>query len=175
MQSKQPSNKRRKDVVMDRKDAVQRYLELRPIVRARMAGAVPPELRQEFESVTPHQLRALLLLPEAGLSMHKLALSLEIMDATASVLADRLVAQGLASRVPDPSDRRVVRLVASERGKILADRFRETQLRAAEDLFDSLSDDQARAFLDVMETLASTGIGDHAVGEESFGSGLHPS
>lgn len=140
---------------VDREQAVARYLELRPIVRSRMAGAVPQELRNEFESVTPHQLRALLLLPDAGLSMHKLASALEITDATASVLADRLVSQGLVERCSDPSDRRVVRLKASEKGKALAERFLEAQLRAAEDLFDRLSDEQAKAFLDVMETLAS--------------------
>lgn len=139
---------------VDRERAIRRYLELRPIVRARLSAAVPAELHKEFESLTPHQLLALLLLPAEGLSMRQLAASLGVMGATVSVLADRLVAQGLAVRKPDPSDRRVVRLAPSERGQALAARAAEQQRRSAAEIFDRLSDAQVVAFLDVLETLA---------------------
>ncbi len=139
----------------DREDAVRRYLELRPIVRARLSASVPADLRQEFESITAHQLQALLLLPDEGLSMRRLATALGVMGATASVLADRLVAQGLAVRLADPDDRRVVRLAPSEGGRGLAARAVAQQRRSAADIFDRLSDVQVAAFLDVLETLAA--------------------
>ncbi len=139
----------------DREEAVRRYLELRPIVRARLAASVPTDLHQEFESITAHQLQALLLLPDEGLSMRRLATALGVMGATASVLADRLVAQGLAVRLADPADRRIVRLAPSEGGRGLAARAVAQQRRSAADIFDRLNDVQVAAFLDVLETLAS--------------------
>lgn len=139
---------------LEREDAIRRYLELRPVIRARLVAAVPPDLRAEFESLTAHQLLALRLLPEEGLSMGQLAASLGVTGATASVLADRLVAQGVAVRHADPTDRRVVRLAPSEEGRALAARAWEQERRSAADIFARLSDQQIVAFLDVLETLA---------------------
>lgn len=139
---------------VDREDAVRRYVELRPAVRARLSASVPEDLRHEFESLTAHQLLALLQLPPDGLSMSQLAATLGVMGATVSVLADRLVAQGLAVRMPDPTDRRVVRLAPSERGRQLVARAAAQQRRSAAEIIDRLSDDQVVAFLDVLETLA---------------------
>ncbi len=141
------------EVVRDR--AIDRYLQLRPAIRARMEASVPDELRAEFSSVTAHQLRALALLVDGGLTMRRLASALGVMGATTSVLADRLVAQGLAVREQDPSDRRVVRLVLTDEGRRVASRYQEAQRRAARTLFDRLSDVQVAAWLDVLETLAA--------------------
>jgi DNA-binding MarR family transcriptional regulator len=140
---------------VDRVKAISRYLELRPLVRQRMEGSVPPQLREEFASMTPHQLRALLALPIAGISMKELAEAMNVTGATASVLADRLVAQGLACRSHDATDRRVVRLAPSEQGKNVADKARRAQRQMAKALFSQLSDPQVEAFLDVMETMAA--------------------
>lgn len=139
----------------NREGAIRRYLELQPIVRARLTATVPADLHKEFESITAHQLRALLLLPDEGLSMRQLAVSLGVMGATVSVLADRLVAQGLAVRLPDPNDRRVVRLAPSEHGRALAARAAAQQRHSAAEIFNRLSDEQVVAFLDVLETLAA--------------------
>jgi DNA-binding MarR family transcriptional regulator len=139
----------------DRDEAIDRYLWLRPIVRARLIAQVSPDLQEECESLTAHQLRALLLLPEDGLSMRQLAAALDVMGATVTVLADRLVAQGLAVRLPDPADRRVVRLTPTERGRALSSRAADRERRSAAEIFAMLSDAQVAAFLDVMETLAA--------------------
>ena len=146
-----------------RDDAVDRFVRLRPAVLARMAASVPAELRAEFESVTGRQLQALNALPGAGLTMRELASSLGVSGATASVLGDRLVAQGLAVRSPDPSDRRIVRLAATKQGAELTERYREAQRGAVAALLDSLTDDQVDAWLDVMQTLAD-GAADAATG-----------
>lgn len=139
-----------------RSEAVERFLELRPLVRARMETAVPPELTAEFQSVTAHQLRALELLPaEDGLTMRQLAAALGVMGATVTELADRLVVRDLARREHDSTDRRVVRLVPTERGRQLADSYRRAQRQAADAAFDRLSAAQVATLLDVMQTLAA--------------------
>ncbi len=130
-------------------------MELRPIVMARMDDSVPPELKTEFESVTVHQLKALVSLPPEGLTMHELAGALAVTGATASALADRLVARRLVMRATDENDRRVVRLVPSLEGSALAGRWRSARRRMMEALLDRLSDEQVTAWLDVMETLAA--------------------
>jgi DNA-binding MarR family transcriptional regulator len=139
---------------VDRADAVDRYLQLRPLIRARMEATVPDELRAEFADVTPHQMRALLALGGDGVTMGALAEAMGVSKATASVLGDRLVALELADRCPDPADRRRVRLVPTARGRSLALRGLEVQRRAAATLFARLSDPQVEAWLDVLETLA---------------------
>lgn len=144
-----------RETPLNRTKAVSRYLELRPVVRRRMESYIPPRLREEVAGLTPHQLRALLSLPQAGLSMSELAETMQVTGATASVLADRLVALQLACRRPDATDRRVVRLVPSEKGLAVGKKARMAQRRMAESLFGRLSDEQVEAFLDVMETMAS--------------------
>ena len=137
-----------------RDEAVERFVRLRPAVLALMAASTPPELRAGFESVTGRQLQALNVLPESGLTMSELAASLGVSGATASVLSDRLVAQGLAVRGTDPADRRIVRLAPSPAGTALAVRYREAQRRAVAAMLDRLTDEQVTAWLDIMQTLA---------------------
>jgi DNA-binding MarR family transcriptional regulator len=150
-----------------RDEAVERFVQLRPAVLARMTASTPPELRAEFENVTGRQLQGLNVLPEAGLTMSELASSLGVSGATASVLSDRLVSQGLAVRGTDPADRRIVRLAPSSRGTALAARYREAQRRAVAALLDCLTDEQVTAWLDIMQTLA--GRDDQAGRDQQFG------
>lgn len=137
-----------------REAAVDRFLALRPAVMARMNDPVRTEQRSEFESITVHQLKALVRLPAEGLTMHELAGLLGITGATACALADRLVAQGLAERRADYSDRRVVRLCPSPCGSSLAERHRRAQRQGVVALLELLSDSQVAAWLEIMETLA---------------------
>ncbi len=143
----------------EREAAVDRFVQLRPAVLAKMHESVPPELSAEFESITVHQLKALVALPAEGMTMHELARSLGITGATACSLADRLVAQDLAVRATDPTDRRVVRLRPSERGAELAGRHRQARRRSVAALFELLSDEQVAAWIDIMETLAGVPVG----------------
>jgi DNA-binding MarR family transcriptional regulator len=139
-----------------RRHKLERFLELQPIVWAQMAAAVPEEVRGELSSVTAHQLRALVQLARRELTMHELAEAMQVMRPTATVLADRLVARGLVTRVADEHDKRVVRIVPTDHGRSLATRFRAAQRRSVASLFDRLRDEQVDALLDVMETVAGT-------------------
>jgi len=132
-----------------------RVVELRPVVLALMRESVPDELQTGFGHATGRQLQALACLPGSGATMGELAAFLRVSGAAATVLADRLVGQGLAVRHADPADRRLVRLVPTPEGMALAERYRENQRRAVAALLDRLSDAQVVAWLDVMETLAS--------------------
>ncbi|MGH3154065.1 MAG: MarR family winged helix-turn-helix transcriptional regulator, partial [Streptosporangiaceae bacterium] len=138
-----------------RAQIVARVVELRPVVLALMRESAPEELDAGFGHVTGRQLQVLARLPSDGLTMGEMAAFLRVSGAAASVLADRLVAQDLAARHADPADRRVVRLVPTPQGAVLAERYREYQRRGVAALLDRLSDAQVAAWLDVMETLAA--------------------
>jgi DNA-binding MarR family transcriptional regulator len=131
-----------------------RIAELRPVVLALTRESMPDEL-QGFGQATGRQLQALAQLPREGMTMGELAAFLKVTGAAASVLADRLVAQGLAVRHHDPGDRRVVRLAPTADGMAVAERYRDNQRHAVAVLLGRLSDDQAAAWLDIMEALAA--------------------
>ena len=137
-----------------RERTVARVVELRPVVVALMRESVPEEL-QGFGQATGRQLQALARLPEDGMTMGELAAFLKVTAAAASVLAERLVAQGMAVRRATPGDRRVVRLAPTPEGMAVAERYRDNQRRAVAALLDRLSDVQVAAWLDIMETLSA--------------------
>jgi DNA-binding MarR family transcriptional regulator len=135
---------------------VARVAELRPLVLALMRESVPEELQAGRGQATGRQLQALARLTGDGMTMGELAAFLKVTGAAASVLAGRLVAQGLAVRHADPADRRVVRLAPSPLGVAVAELYRDSQRRGVAALLDRLSDAQVAAWLDIMETLAAS-------------------
>jgi DNA-binding MarR family transcriptional regulator len=141
-----------------RAQTVARVVELRPVVLALMRESVPEQLQAGLGQATGRQLQALAHLPQEGLTMGELAGFLRVTGAAASVLADRLVGQGLAVRHADPGDRRVVRLAPTPDGMVVAERYRDNQRRAVAALLDRLSDAQVAAWLNIMETLAADGL-----------------
>ncbi|HLG93015.1 MAG TPA: MarR family transcriptional regulator, partial [Acidimicrobiales bacterium] len=96
-----------------------------------------------------------------GLAMRDLARALDITDGSATTLADRLVAKGLADRCTDPADRRVVRLVPSPRGASLIERFRRAEREAAEAALGRVDDRRLASFVEVLQALAApSGLGE---------------
>lgn len=63
------------------------------------------------------QYRMLARLSAGGERSARLAHDLRVRKPTVTALADGLIAAGLAARVPDPDDRRVVRLELTETGR----------------------------------------------------------
>lgn len=141
-----------------RRDALaEEVLDLLRCLRRRFENAFPPELRDELNTVTAHQLEALRqLCREGGMTMAELAQSQGIGLSSATALADRLLRQGLAQRTSDPSDRRVVRLVPSEGAAQLVERFAATKRRAAVDALKPLDDDEAATLLRLLAKIAET-------------------
>lgn len=82
--------------------------------------------------LTMSQLKFLfLLVTTGGATMSQLARGLRMTLSTATGVADRLTAQGLARRDSDPSDRRLVWLYPTEAGLALVDRL----IQAGQDQF----------------------------------------
>lgn len=68
-------------------------------------------------------------------------------------LADQLIELQFVERVPDPDDRRIVRLRATEKARAYADRFLSQDAAAYRELFDSMSDEDRRDFGEALQTL----------------------
>lgn len=70
------------------------------------------------ETLTVPQFRMLVVLDTNGAtSLTRLAEQLAVNPSTAMRMVDRLSAAGMVERTPDPEDRRVVRLVATDAGR----------------------------------------------------------
>ncbi|MFF5079030.1 MarR family winged helix-turn-helix transcriptional regulator [Actinoplanes sp. NPDC000266] len=82
-------------------------------------------------AVPPAQLRVLMIVSaNRHTNMSRLAETLEVVPSSASRLCDRLEATGLLRRVPDPRDRREVRLMITPSARRLLDQLRESRRTA---------------------------------------------
>jgi DNA-binding MarR family transcriptional regulator len=134
----------------------QQVLELVPRLRRRFEQSLPPELRDELNTVTVHQLEALRHLSHGGgLTMAELAQAQGIGLSSATALADRLIRQGLAQRTSDPADRRVVRIVPTDSALRLVERFAAVKRRGAVQALAALSDDEVRTLLALLTKVAT--------------------
>jgi DNA-binding MarR family transcriptional regulator len=133
----------------------EQVLELVPRLRRRFEQSLPPELRDELNTVTLHQLEALRhLCCRGGMTMAELAQVQGIGLSSATALADRLLRQGLAQRTSDPGDRRVVRLVPTDAAVQLVDRFAAAKRRTAMRALEALSDAEASTLLTLVAKIA---------------------
>jgi DNA-binding MarR family transcriptional regulator len=88
-------------------------------------------LDAQAPAVPPAQLRVLTIVAgNRHTNMSRLAETLEVVPSSASRLCDRLEANGLLRRVPDPRDRREVRLMVTSAARRLLDELR-TRRRTA--------------------------------------------
>lgn len=101
---------------MDQAEEIRNILELQDeLIHQRAVWDAEPWLGLEMS--TP-QLKALLLISEeSGIRMRELARRLGGSFSNATVLVDRLVERGLVERLPEPQDRRVVLVRATEKGQ----------------------------------------------------------
>lgn len=94
-------------------------------MRRALEVRVEAEHRALWQSLTVHQLEALLVLEDGPSSMGVLCDRLEISESAGTALVDRLVARGLVERRADPTDRRVVRIAAGEAARAMVSQYRE--------------------------------------------------
>jgi DNA-binding MarR family transcriptional regulator len=107
---------------VDHAEEIRDILKLQDeLVRHRKAWDVGPWL--ELKMSTP-QLKALLLVSEEeGIRMRDLARRLGGSFSNTTVLIDRLVERGLAERLAEPQDRRVVLVRATKEGRRLVEQL----------------------------------------------------
>lgn len=73
-------------------------------------------------AVPPTQLRVLTIIARSRhTNINRLAVALDVVPSSASRLCDRLEATGLLRRIPDPHDRREVRLALTAAARLLLD------------------------------------------------------
>jgi DNA-binding MarR family transcriptional regulator len=109
-------------------------------------GAVARRLRVaamaalSAHDVTPAQVRAIQVLDaHGGVRSKELAQHLKIAPRSATEVVDALEAKGLASRAPDPTDRRATLVSLTDRGRQLSAEARRLRGAASEELFQRLS------------------------------------
>jgi DNA-binding MarR family transcriptional regulator len=91
-------------------------------------------------TIPPTQLRVLTVIANnRHTNMSRLAEALEVVPSSASRLCDRLEATGLLRRVPDPRDRREVRLLLTAAAKRLLDDLRERRCAALAEVLEKMS------------------------------------
>ncbi|OJF14613.1 MarR family winged helix-turn-helix transcriptional regulator [Couchioplanes caeruleus] len=91
-------------------------------------------------AVPPAQLRVLTIISRnERTNMNRLAEALDVVPSSASRLCDRLEATGLLRRVPDPRDRREVRLVPTPAAHRLLDELRERRRMAIGEVLERMS------------------------------------
>ncbi len=105
-------------------------------------------LRREDEAsgITGPRLSALSVVVFSGpLTMAELAASEQVRGPTMTRVVDALVADGLAERIADPADRRIVRVRATEKGRDLLDSGRRRRVEALTARLNRLADSERRA------------------------------
>ena len=152
-----------------RREVAERFWALFPLLKQRMQTGLPVEVNDDLRNVTPHQLEALRHLvrldagAESGVSMNEVAREQHCALSTATALVDRLIKGGLAERISDPSDRRVVRVAPTRRGEDLSRRFGVVKHEVALQMLAPLDD----AELLQLKSLLDKVIGDNAVDADS--------
>src|SRR5580704_11894695 len=141
----------------DREVLLDQFTGLLVRLKKRVAAGMPQEWREQMEGATQHQVEALFQLAKSpeGMTMHDLAKQQSCALSTATSLVDRLVQQGLAERRDDPNDRRVVRIVASERAQSWLALANEGKRHLATELLAPLSDAEASQLVTLLTKITA--------------------
>ncbi|MER5867759.1 MarR family transcriptional regulator [Kitasatospora sp. NPDC002040] len=115
--------------------------------------------RLEPYGITPGQARALRTLAHAPgcegretMRLSELAERLHIAPRSATTVVDALEEAGLVERVPDPADRRAVRVVLTEAGNGALERFALVRQEVAQEYFGPVSQPDQAALLQALRT-----------------------
>ena len=135
-------------------------IELMPGLKKTFQAGIPDPVREELAHVTAHQMEALGLLmqlrgKDGGASMQEVARMQGCALSTATALVDRLIRQGLAERSADVEDRRVVKIVPTERARELLEMFLESRRRIALLALEPLDDDEAATLIRLLRKMTA--------------------
>ncbi|MGV9253698.1 MarR family winged helix-turn-helix transcriptional regulator [Streptomyces sp. NPDC003697] len=115
-------------------------------------------LQQRELGITPAQSRLLRVLAhfEEPPRMADLADSLEVVPRAVTTLVDALETSGRVRRVPDPANRRVIRIELTDDGRTDLHELRGARRAAAEEILAPLTDEQRKTLGGLLDTLVST-------------------
>ena len=113
------------------------------------------QLHERGLGVTPAQSRLLRTLAhwETPPRMADLAERLEVVPRAVTTLVDGLEASGKVRRVPDPANRRVIRIELTEDGLKTLQGLRDVRRAAAEEILAPLTDEQRDVLDGLLDTL----------------------
>ncbi|MEV3911348.1 MarR family winged helix-turn-helix transcriptional regulator [Streptomyces canus] len=116
------------------------------------------QLHERGLGVTPAQSRLLRTLAhwETPPRMADLAERLEVVPRAVTTLVDGLEASGKVRRVPDPANRRVIRIELTDDGVKVLQELHSVRRAAAEEILAPLTDAQRRALGGLLDTLVDT-------------------
>ncbi|GHH93338.1 MarR family winged helix-turn-helix transcriptional regulator [Streptomyces capillispiralis] len=105
--------------------------------------------------ITPAQSRLLRTLTHYGSPprMADLAERLEVVPRAVTTLVDGLEANGKVRRVPDPANRRVIRIELTDDGRAALRELRTARRSAAEEILAPLGDEQRAVLGDLLNSL----------------------
>jgi DNA-binding MarR family transcriptional regulator len=116
------------------------------------------QLEQHALGITPAQSRLLRTLGHFGEPprMADLAAFLEVVPRAVTTLVDGLEASGKVRRVPDPANRRVIRIELTDEGRTTLDELRGARRAAAEEFLAPLTSAQRASLGELLDTLVGT-------------------
>jgi DNA-binding MarR family transcriptional regulator len=105
-----------------------------------LLGVLDAARLAQVPAVPPAQLRVLTIVAgNRHTNMSRLAEALDVVPSSASRLCDRLEATGLLRRVPDPRDRREVRLLLTASARHMLDELQERRRLALGDVLERMA------------------------------------
>jgi DNA-binding MarR family transcriptional regulator len=116
-------------------------------------------------AIPPTQLRVLTIVSRARhTNMNRLAEALDVVPSSASRLCDRLEATGLLRRMPDPRDRREVRLVLTAAARRMLRDLQDRRRKALEEVLERMT---PAGRLDLVKALAAFDAATSADGDSA--------
>ena len=144
-----------------RAELINRLAGVQSSLRRRLIEAMEPDLNgvgAEFGGITVHQLEVLRRLLESGeMTMREVAGVFGVGPSGATQLIDRLEHRGLVTRERDGTDRRVQRVLPTERARGACSEFVVRLRGALDDVVSVLDDDELRTYVDLSERIAAAG------------------
>lgn len=122
----------------EKAELIKQIIELQQQVN-RFLGQYAPEAWMEL-NLTIAQLKSLFFIASEGaINFRRLAAALGVTPSNVTGIIDRLVEQGLVSRVENPEDRRMLLLQATDKGEALLANLRESSISHLSDILDRLN------------------------------------
>jgi len=125
-----------------------------PYLMNRIMGRYNAGLRDEMATLglSIPKMRALAVLAVIdGLTIGRLAVYAVIEQSTLSRALDRLAAEGLVRRQPDPADSRATRIHITDAGRATFERFWPRMAASYNRMFEGVAEDERRAFVGTLQ------------------------
>lgn len=139
----------------DREKLLDRLEQLQPQLRKRVEDAeLHDEFIRAFGGVTVHQLGVLRILVEDGsLTMNQISSRMQTGASATTQVVDRLVQHQLVERMPDPSDRRIQRIVITANATRLVGQFKAARRERFMDLAKRLTNDELKMLVGLLDKM----------------------